>query len=103
MWKLIQSVDRECTIDNSGVYTIINRTHFGPANFEKLGVRCDIMTTDGDKPLVSFIGLPNAVRKDVARWLHEHRATISSISTEHAGYIGYELMRAYTHPGFVQI
>lgn len=102
-WKLIEVEDVECTLDNSGVYTVINRikhtgTHKRQTKTDVL-IRVDIMGSHLDKPLVSYQGEANAVRKAVIAWL-----TISgiNISKEHASYIGYEIMRAQSEENHVQ-
>ena len=105
-WKLIELAaqdEPDCTIDDSGVYVVINRvavkaTHKEYAE-EIVRVRADIMLRDGDEPMVSFIGSANHVRKAIAAWLSEREFVLS---IEHASYIGYELLRAELTPGFVQ-
>lgn len=102
-WELIEAEPIECTLDDSGIYTVINRiksdkVHKGyPDN--RIFVRCDIMTTD-DEPLVSFQGSENDVRKHVIRWIKED--TWRRISTEHASYIGRGLFRAVHDFHYIQ-
>ncbi len=104
-WELIEAVPIECTMDNSGIYTVINRvksnkTHKQYADTTVL-IRCDIILSSiqpgnlrvpqTDIPLVSFIGRENDVRKHVIQWIGLEGINLSA---EHASYIGYELMRA---------
>jgi len=104
-WKLIelQAQDEpECTLDDSGVYVVVNRvvereTHKEYAG-ERVRVRADIMTAS-DEPLISFLGSASHVRKVIAAWLTTQGF---SLSLEHASYIGSELMRAELDPRFVQ-
>ncbi len=104
-WELKRVMDVEATMDDSGVYVVINR------HLEKQGreasapwivhVRADLMT--GQTPIMSFIGSANAVRKHLIAFLTgrtDGRAW--NISKEHASYIGYELLRAETDPNYVQ-
>ena len=107
-WQLIETVDRECTIDNSGVYTVINRikqteTHKQYASTNIL-IRVDILRTDDDIPLVSYQGEANSVRKAVIDWLDANTPVMANgiISNEHASYIGYEIMRAQSEENYVQ-
>ncbi|KKN71927.1 hypothetical protein LCGC14_0415730 [marine sediment metagenome] len=102
-WKLIECEDVPCIIDNSGVYTVINRlieTEYGKgAGVTYKGIRVDIMSS-ADNPLVSIQGEANAVRKSVITWLILH--AVMPVSTEHASYIGYEIMRARSEANYVQ-
>ena len=93
-WELIEVEPIECTLDDSGIYTVINRKtsdkiHKGYSD-SRVFVRCDVMTTN-NLPLVSFQGLEDDVRKNVIRWINENGYKISA---EHASYIGRELFRA---------
>lgn len=102
-WGLIECEDRECTMDNSGIYTVINRVkqtdvHKQYANTNIL-IRVDIMSS-ADNPLVSIQGKANAARKAVIAWITLH--AVMPISTEHASYIGYEIMRARSEENYVQ-
>lgn len=108
-WKLNKVEDIECTMDNSGVYTVINRvmeTKYGKgAGTVLLGIRVDILATDGNLPLQSFQGTGNAVRKHVIRWLNEYEYRIIPdkwVSIEHASYIGYEIARAEADQHYIQ-
>ncbi len=106
-WKLIEvTEDRECTLDDSGVYAVINRAKDGK-------IRVDIMTSNdeplqSDMPLISFIGEGNAVRKTVANWIADTdidlggMLLVGTISTEHASYIGYEIARAMANENYKQ-
>ena len=105
-WKLVHTTPIECMMDDSGVYTVINRIEEHDAHKGHIGirvsVRCDIMSTD-DTPLVSFQGSANDVRKHVISWLStEFRLGSRILSNEHASYIGWELHRAETDPNYVQ-
>ncbi len=101
-WELIGAVPIQCTMDDSGIYTVINRTKSDKTHKQyadsRYFVRCDIMTTE-DIPLVSFQGPENDVRKHVIKWLGENGYTIS---TEHGSYIGRELFRAEHDFNYVQ-
>ena len=119
MWKLVHTTPIECTMDDSGVYTVINRieepdTHKGYIG-KRVSVRCDIMLSrqcpkmDGtvvnrDEPLISFQGSANDVRKYVIRWIKTYSGlpTLAQLSWEHASYIGWELHRAETDPNYIQ-
>jgi hypothetical protein len=82
-WKLVNCEARECTMDNSGHYTVINYIAGGL-------VRVDIMKTDVE-PAMSFQGYFRDVRKHVIDWFIENTV---SFSHEHASYIGEELALA---------
>ena len=97
-WQLIEATDVDCTMDDSGVYTIISRLAL-KYGCSRGTVRADLMTTDGDVPLVSFIGTANNVRKRLIHWLEVDGQWISM---EHASYIGYELARAESDVDYVQ-
>ena len=109
-WKLNKVGNIDCTMDNSGVYTIINRvmeTEYGKgAGVLLKGIRVDIMSTDGDEPLQSFIGKGNDVRKAVISWLNgkfsQAENCFTNISSEHTSYIGYEISRAEADTDYVQ-
>jgi hypothetical protein len=93
-WELIEAVPVECTLDGSGIYTVIHRrtgteTHKQYQD-SRVFVRCDIMSSD-DTPLISFQGLEDDVRKNVIRWIGENGYAISA---EHGSYIGRELFKA---------
>ena len=109
-WKLNQAEDVECTLDDSGVYTVINRQkkmEIGKQNYvERVTIRVDIFSKNpnnngDDIALQSFEGAGNAVRKAVANWL-EHYPDCGYISTEHGSYIGYEIARAMLDKHYVQ-
>lgn len=108
-WELIEvTEDVPCTMDDSGIYVIVNRyvrtiTHKQYSG-ERIRIRIDVMT-EGNEPIRSFIGdNPNAVRKAVIHFLNsnEYAWNHRSISSEHASYIGYDIHRAFTDPQFVQ-
>ena len=83
MWELLEvTSEKECMLDNSGVYTVISFT-----SDEK--IRVDLMTTD-DEPVISWQGHNvDALRKDVISVLSME----PDFSAEHASYIGAELIR----------
>ncbi len=92
IWELHSVKDVECTMDNSGIYTVINRT---PGD----DIRLDVMDSTENEAVQSFQGTANAVRKHSMKWLFDHCLIIS---TEHASYIGYELARAESDDNYVQ-
>ena len=105
-WELRKVEEIECTIDNSGVYTDINRI---PAKWIPetggylIHVRLDLMQTSNSKPIMSWQGTANNVRKGVIKYLTDGKSRMPCpISREHASYIGYELHRAETDPNYVQ-
>lgn len=85
-WSLnVVSEELDCTMDNSGIYTVIHYT--------KTGIRVDIMSIS-DQPIISFISHnPNALRKTVIKWINDNAFIISA---EHSSYIGYELSRCFS-------
>ena len=109
-WELKEVEDIDCTMDDSGVYGIINRRvekrNFKDRIGDVIRVRADLMQIDPDhtsrcdEPIVSFIGSADAVRKHLMRYLTVMR--INPISLEHASYIGRELERAETKWDYVQ-
>jgi hypothetical protein len=81
---MLNTIENEidCTLDNSGIYTVINYT--------PKGIRLDIMSSE-DLPIQSFIcSNANALRKSVIKYITDSGY---QISPEHASYIGYELAR----------
>ena len=119
-WKLIKAEPMEATMDDSGVYVVINRivtdevheTYKGKRTYVEqiVRVRADLMGTGtnadlvGDVPIVSFIGKANDVRKHLIRFIKTYSGlpSLAKLSWEHASYIGYELHRAETDPNYVQ-
>ncbi len=106
-WTLNYAEPSECIMDNSGIYTVINRqekteTHKQYAGM-RVSVRIDVMA-DADVPLISFQGAAEDVRKAVIRWIENHFGFIHgrSFSIEHASYIGAELERAMSDTKYVQ-
>lgn len=107
-WELHKVEDIDATMDDSGVYVVINRVQ-GVRTFKDIvadvvQVRANLMgrgLNSSDYPIVSFIGEANAVRKHLIGFLAVHRCEYP-ISAEHASYIGYELLRAETTPHYVQ-
>lgn len=97
-WILIEATHIECTMDDSGIYTIINRKVMGDGSVH---VRVDVMKTDGDVPLVSFIGTADNVRKRLIHWIRINMG-FCQISMEHASYIGWELNRAAMDADYIQ-
>lgn len=104
VWELIEAKDRECTIDESGLYAIINRSVKTETHKEYSGtrilVRADLMD-EQDEPIRSWQGTANNVRKHLIAYIAEHYG-YAAISSEHASYIGYELMRAEMDSNYVQ-
>lgn len=115
-WELREVSDVDCTMDDSGVYVVINRvvrteTHKEYSG-ERVLVRADLMQVYSNRinelkqnvPIVSFIGSANNVRKHLIRFIMERMIPVDQypISHEHASYIGYELLRAETDPNYVQ-
>lgn len=102
-WKLNEVTDTPCTMDDSGIYTLIHRRKVKAVRKEYPGeyihIRLDIMRDGDDEPLQSFIGLGNAVRKHTIKWIGENGYRISG---EHASYIGYEVCRAMADPNYIQ-
>ncbi len=102
-WTLNYAEPSECIMDNSGIYTVINRqekteTHKQYAG-TRISVRIDVMTID-NVPVISFQGQAEDVRKAVIRWI-ENRS-FWELSIEHASYIGAELERAVSDTKYVQ-
>lgn len=116
IWELREVKDIEATLDDSGVYVVINRVvterTFKDIVGDVVRVRADLMArveadtankvvaADTDEPIVSFIGDANAVRKHLIAYIEQH--CCPPFSHEHASYIGYELLRAETDPHYVQ-
>ena len=113
-WELKEVSDVDCTLDNSGVYVVVNRvvrikTHKEYSG-ERVLVRADLMATgqnfgqNRDEPIMSFIGSANNVRKHLIRFIKVYSGipSIAMLSWEHASYIGYELHRAESDPNYVQ-
>ena len=114
-WELKHVEDRECKLDDSGLYVTIHRlenlpdidryTSEGSVTFRH--VRADLMQTEHetgsamtlDVPIVSFQGTASAVRKAIVDYIGPWT---EAMSPEHVSYIGAELMRAALTPGFVQ-
>lgn len=108
-WQLHKVDDIDCTMDDSGVYVVINRVEVKGTHKEYSGmevhVRADLMQSADDEPIVSFEGRANAVRKHLIAFIYDHYGAWlgpSPISLEHASYIGYELHRAQTVSNYVQ-
>ena len=107
-WELREVEDIECTLDDSGVYTVIHRIKTRYGNYRQtpiapVHVRLDLITASVE-PLMSWQGTANNVRKAVIAFLDERNDEYycCDISAEHASYIGYELHRAETDPNYVQ-
>ena len=99
-------------MDDCGLYTVVNRvvkmeTHKEYSG-ERILVRVDILSNENE-PIRSFIGNGNDVRKAVIRfilaYLQGHRCPHQrgTFSREHASYIGWEIHRADTDPGYEQV
>lgn len=113
-WKLHEVSDIDATIDDSGLYVVINRVVTRGVHKEYAGeivtVRADLMQTDPSggptHGLVSFVGKANAVRKHLIRFIVDNfllsQQSTMAFSSEHASYIGYELLRAENTEGYVQ-
>ena len=106
-WQLVEVSDVDCTMDDSGVYVVVNRvvrkeTHKQYSG-ERVLVRADLMTVN-NAPIMSFIGSANNVRKHLIRFIKVYSGipSMAMLSWEHASYIGYELHRAETDPNYVQ-
>ena len=120
-WELHDVSDRECVMDDSGFYTSIHRQ---TGTDKLLRIRCDIMRSSDNEPMVSYRARidsarhaindsVSAVRKAVIDWFAQNanntfdRWTASGekdtrISAEHASYIGAELQRAANDPNYQQ-
>lgn len=113
-WMLVDVVDRECVMDDSGFYTVIHHIPMdGPGEYIAHHVRCCIMRTSDNEPMMSYRGSVAAVRKAAIDWFAINaRNTFdrdkaadgqdTRISAEHASYIGAELQRAALQPDFIQ-
>ncbi len=104
-WELREATDRDCTLDDSGVYVVVHRIDARGLT-PPVQVRADLMTIDGQPyvPIVSFVGTANNVRKHLLAYMvndYQHGRT-GPVSPEHASYIGYELARAESDPNYVQ-
>ena len=110
MWKLIEAMPVETTLDASGVHVVIHRvvtkeTHKEYSG-ERILVRADLMGDDNE-PIVSYIGPAENVRRRLIGYIMEHGYGEGGyagpgMSLEHASYIGAELYRASIDPMFVQ-
>ncbi len=108
-WELRTITDDiECTLDNSGVYIVVNREmdtkHSEGYIFAGVVVRVDIMA-DGktDYPIMSFIGKADNVRKAVIRFLTSRQNGVRrTISAEYYSYIGSEIAKAENNEHYVQ-
>ena len=108
IWELRKVDDVDCQLDDSGVHVVINRVveHRVDGDYaaDFVKVRADLMSAEGE-PIASFIGSANAVRKHLIRFMEEYPSKTANrrkISTEHASYIGYELLRAELTERFIQ-
>jgi hypothetical protein len=108
-WKIVEVKDIECTMDNSGIYCVINRV-IGKSSSKgyscgRIEVRCDIMDQN-DMPIRSYKGSANAVRKHVIKFIgskdNKNLFEFGDISIEHASYIGFELIRAEKDVHYIQ-
>ena len=116
-WELRHVEDTEAVLDDSGVYVVVHRIETPETHKEysgvRVSVRADLMRDstkcshlETDEPIMSFAGSANAVRKALIRFVGDYHNMLphqgTPISREHAAYIGYELHRAESTPGFVQ-
>jgi len=105
VWKLLEVDEMDCTMDDCGFYVVINRVAERRADGDYIAefvkVRADLMTKR-NKPIVSFIGTANAVRKHLIKYIADRYRSLGVLSMEHASYIGYELCRAEKTPGYIQ-
>lgn len=104
-WELRTCFDVPCTLDDSGVYTIINRIVPERRVGDTADVRLDLMKSlenEHHEAIVSFQGTANNVRKALAHYVIHELDVSTPISAEHWTYIGYELLRAETDPNYVQ-
>ena len=104
-WTLVEATDIDATLDDSGVYVVINRKvekliHKGIAG-EVIRIRADLMDQHTQEPIVSFIGTANNVRKHLIAFMNGS-PDILPLSYEHTSYIGYELLRAERTVNYVQ-
>lgn len=90
-WAFNRVDDIDWTQDKSGIYCLINW------DWKTNTVRIDIIS-DNHKPIISFAGGSDNVRKAVGRWLDSRlsQQTPYRVSVEHAAYIGAELEKADT-------
>lgn len=102
-WEIENVGMQEATMDDSDVYVVINRQESEHVHKGIWGtilrVRVDVMRSGDNMPIRSFIGRANDVRKAVIGFICRYT---HSISYEHASYIGWEICRAESDPGFVQ-
>ena len=111
-WELRHVEDTAAVLDDSGVYVVVHRVETPETHKEysgiRVSVRADLMRSGTSielvEPIMSFQGSAVAIRKAIVRFIGNRKAYDSDwgISTEHAAYIGYELHRAESTPGFVQ-
>lgn len=109
-WELIEVANEPMWHeDNSGLYVTVHRieekaVHKGHSGV-RIGVRVDLMRKEGDDPVRSWIGHPDAVRKALMQWIDntvQNRGVVPRLSCEHAAYIGAEIQRASVDPNYVQ-
>ncbi len=106
-WELEQVKPIDCTMDDSGVYTVIHRvvtkeTHKEYSG-ERVQVRVDVLNVSSNEPIRSFIGNGNDVRKTVVRFIGDFLYPMNHrFSREHVSYIGYEIARAESDSNYVQ-
>lgn len=107
-WKLVEVTEEPAYVsDASGVYVTVHRivesdAHKGIPG-ERIKVRVDLIRTDGDVPIRSWVGRAESVRKATMQWIgRQKRDMFSWLSVEHASYIGSEITRANLDPRYVQ-
>ena len=110
-WKLIEVTEEPAwQEDTSGVYVVVHRVvtkevHKGIAG-ERITVRVDLMSSNGDEPIISWVGKAESVRKAMMQWIGRQSTPDGFyrylLSAEHAAYIGSEIARAEIDPQYHQ-
>lgn len=104
-WELVKVTDEiKSLMRPCDIYTIINRRiksewhkHY---HADLVTVRVDIMDRFTDNPLISFESIrPPDLRKAVMQWIDKEGYILDA---DHAGYIGYEIQRAFAQAHYVQ-
>ena len=87
VWRLVDVPDTAWQEDDSGVSVLINWVL--PADV----VRIDLIDIQDGRPIVSFRGDADNVRKHTMAWLAVY---VPTFGLDHAAYVGAELERADT-------
>lgn len=87
VWRIVDVPETAWTEDPCGISGVIN--WILPQDI----VRIDLITTQGGRPIVSFQGSTDNVRKHTMQWLAKY---VPTFDLAHAAYIGAELERADT-------